>query len=673
MKATKEYLREMGISELNPTVLKILKLTEKNPNYETFFIKSHFGNEHVPLNVIFETFKTMKEKNIKVQHSVDHYTKYAVTKTFDFWEQEYGETINKTNLPKEQVYFEGSIITRKIYKSLPDYLQSNVQIRTNFEAFSDEIRDALTKTNANKIIQQFPAVAKHVVDSLNESEKNDFFFNLNSLLETNLKYLVVNPITKIFLDQNNPIKKYSRGQKLGIDEYKTFSDKEKENVIEEYQKPLIAFIKKSARYKNKEALFADLNAALYSLSGDEEYKMLVERIEDTEGAILEGLNPTKGVVVASALNAEAYKKIGGDKTNHCIRSQHTFNSYCKFAYKQYLITNTKLEPSDDMRIIGLTLSALGEITNAHSKSDVNVKDNISNLLLKWGVAQFIKPMNDDEIIEMLYFGINDGSIFADKERADIVISYLPKLDKSRFDKKKLMNFLRFVHKPEEMIEIIKNSLDMTNSDEFADNYNYLTANILKLISDEQQGYDIVHSLVNEYNKVVGVSATDAMTMLICKSKYIQPNKLIEIIGKDKFPQFVKEYNIEQFNKILEAIPQFYINFVREKDNLNETEITLILKAMYTYEIRKEIRQLIIMRIHERGYIKNINISHEKELLEKIAKDNSSENNAILSIAISMGYKYNGAPIDMSKIKFKEAIVAVGSTIKSSKSMSSSII
>lgn len=669
MKVTKEYLKARNISENNGVVQAILKLTEKNPNYEFFFIKSHFGTENVALKDIEETFKTMRDKNIKVSKSVDQYVKYVVKEEFTHKVNIYNDKGEITG-EKKTTYPQGHSIDKKLYKSLPDFEKAKVDVRTDFEAFSDEIRDALTKTNANKIIQQFPAAAKHVVENLTPEEKKEFYFNLNSLLDMNTKYLVVNPIVKKYkVERAGRIeaaeKTFQRGAKISVDVYKTLTDAEKENVLEEYQKPLLAFIKKSARYKSKEALFSDLNAAMYSLSGDEEYKNLVEKIEDTEGAILEGLNPEKGIVVASALNAEAYKKIGGANTNHCIRAQHTFSSYVKFAYKQYLITNTKLEPTDDFRIIGMTIDGRGNVTHAHTKSDVNIRDRISGILLKWNIAQYVKPMSEDDIIEMLYIGINDGTIFTDKERADMVVAYLPKLDKSRFEKKKLLQFIRHCYDPKEMMEIVRNSLDMRNSKEFSENYDYLANNILKLISDENQSYNIVQSFVAEYNNKIGITAEDAVTMLVNKSKYIQPNKLLEIIGREKFQKFIKEFTEEQFEKILNAIPQFFINFVKDRPTLNSREIVKILEAMYEYETRKDIRQLVLIKIYNKGYFNNLDLTAHPKLLNSIVADNNPMDNAIMSIAVKLGHKDTKVKVDDKKIDFKSAMESITSSLKPS--------
>jgi len=669
MKVTKEYLKARNISENNGAVQAILKLTEKNPNYEFFFIKSHFGTEHVALKDIEETFKTMRDKNIKVSRSVDQYVRFVVKEAFTHKVNTYNDKGEITG-EKKTDFEQGEVIDKKLYKSLPDFDKEKVDVRTDFEAFSDEIRDALTKTNANKIIQQFPAAAKHVVENLTPEEKKEFYFNLNSLLEMNTKYLVVNPFVKKYKvergDRTEVAEKtFNRGAKLTLEVYKTLTDAQRENVLEEYQKPLLAFIKKSARYKNKEALFSDLNAAMYSLSGDEEYKSLIERIEDTEGAILEGLNPDKGIVVASALNAEAYKKIGGNNTNHCIRAQHTFSSYVKFAYKQYLITNTKLEPTDDLRIIGMTIDGRGNVTHAHTKSDVNIRDRISGILLKWNIAQYVKPMSEDDIIEMLYIGINDGTIFTDKERSDMVVAYLPKLDKTRFEKKKLLQFIRHCHEPKEMMEIVRTSLDMRNSKEFSENYDYLANNILKLISDENQSYNIVQSFVAEYNNKVGITPEDAVTMLVNKSKYIQPNKLLEIIGRDKFQTFIKEFTEEQFEKILNTIPQFFINFVRDRKTLNNREIVKIIAAMYEYETRKDIRQLVLIKIYKKGYFDNLDLTSHPQLLNLIVADNNPLDNAILAIAVKLGHKDNKIKVDDKKIDFASAIQSITSSLKPS--------
>lgn len=611
MKQTKEFLKEMGISEQNSVVQAILKLTEKAPNYEYFLIKSHFGRENVPYENIKNTFTLMKEKNIKVSKSVDQYVKFFVVKPFKIEHKEgYEDVAGKTH------YVIGETISRKIYKSLPDYHQKNIEIRTDFELFSDEIRDSNTKVIANKVIQEFPAVAKAVVDRLTEEEKKQLYFNLANLYETNFGYIAVNPI--VIGDRL-----IERATKLSIDEYKHLNKEQKKNFIENVDKPYQRFIEKSSRYKTKDILFNDLNAAMYSLHGSEEYKKIIDLVESTEGAFLEGVNVEKGIIVSSALNAIAYGKIGGNKTNHCISgfdNQTSFNSTVKFGYKQFLIVNTGLKPNEDNRIIGMTIDNKGNVTRAHSKSDVDVKPHIHNILLKWNIAQYIRPMDEGEIIDSLYAGIANDTIFTDRDRCDMVIQYLPKLDPTKYDRKKLLNFIRFTHKFEEMRKIVRDSLDMDDSSKFLENYDYLANNILKLISDDEQATNIVKSFVVEYNEKVGITKEDALVMLINKSKFVLPNRLLEIIGEDKFFEYCKSYDENQVCTILEFVPQFYVLFLRDIKNPTKLEITKVLHAMYEYEQRKDIRQLLLIQMFITGQLERVDKAELSFLASKINAD-----------------------------------------------------
>jgi len=616
MKISKEYLLANNINPQHPNVLRILKLVEKHPNYEYFFLKSHFGREHIAIEEIEKMFRTIQDKNIKITKSVDHFVRYVVISEF---EQEIrGKDYNVVTKRK---FGAGMEIPFDDYRFIYKENRIFVEQRTNFEAFSDEIRDAMTKLTANKIIQQFPAAGKKVVDNLSEDEKKQFYFNLNTLLDTNTNY-----VANKLVSYSNGKKEVTipAGKKIKREDFLKVPDQHKSRFSEITEKPLQAFIKKSARYKSKDSLFADLNAALYSLSGDEEYKKTVELVEDTEGAILEGLNPEKGIVVISTLNAEAYKRVGGDKTNHCIRNQSTFSSYQKFGGKQYLIVNTKLSPSDDYRIIGLTIDGSGKITNAHTKSDANIAGGINQFLLKWGIAQYVKPMSDDEIIEMLYFIIGDESVFTNQDRAEMVIKYLPRLDESRYDKKKMINLLRYTKEEKEMKRIIKMSLDMRNSKEFLENYDYLANSILKVVSDDKQAHEMVMSFVKEYNDTVGLTKEDCMNMLLNKSKYVQPNRLIDIVGKKKFIEYVGAYDWEQEEKILKALPQLFIYFLRDRKT-DGREIKLILDSMYSYEKRDDIRKIVLKKMHESGHLKKISRAELKHLgiLDKMEEDNKT--------------------------------------------------
>lgn len=626
MKESKEYLLANNINPTNPNAIRLFKLVEKHPNYEFFFLKSHFGREQVSVEEIERVFRTIQEKNIKISKSVDQYAKYIVARTFE------QPVMTDENVTKQIEFKSGEDVTDK-YRFIYKENRINLDKRTNFEAFADEVRDSMIKLSANKIIQQFPATGKKVVEGLNETKKREFYFNLNSLLETNTKYVAVQPIVfeVLTVGYEKRIVKYVRDKKITTEEFNAVPSELKKHFNEIIEKPLQAFIKKSARYKSKDALFADLNAALYSLSGDEEYKLTVELIEDTDGAILEGLNPETGLVVASTLNAEAYKKIGGDKTNHCIRNQSTFNTYQRFGGKQYLIINTKLESSDDRRIIGLTIDGQGKITHAHTKSDANVVSSIDQILKKWGITKYVNPMSDDEIIEMLYFVIGDESVFTNEDRAQMVIKYLPQLDDSRYDKRKMINLLRFTRVEAEMKKIIRMSLEMNNSEQFLANYDYLANTILKVVSDDKQAHEMVMNFVKEYNETVGLTKEDCMNMLLNRSKYVQPNRLIEIIGKKKFVDYVSTYSREQEELILRAIPQLFIYFLRDKDT-DGSEIKLILQSMYVYEKRDDIRKIVLKRMRDSGHLSKVSrteLMDESGLFQLIEKDD-------MSIAQSIG-------------------------------------
>jgi len=627
MKKSEEYLAAHNILPTNPNALRIFKLVEKHPNYEFFFVKSHFGRENVAIEEIENVFKTIQDKNIKITKSVDQYIKYVVMNSFE------QEVMMDGEKKKKMSFRAGENVTenfRFIYKENRKFVEQ----RTDFEAFSDEVRDAMTRLSANKIIQQFPAAGKKVVESLTDTEKKEFYFNLDTLLDTNTKYLVVAPIHFKIADQNSEsgfrTVRFNKDQKLTTEQFNSVPTQFKKFLSKFTEKPLQAFIKKSARYRSKDALFADLNAALNSLSGDEEYRKTIELIEDTEGAILEGLNPETGIIVASTLNAEAYKRIGGDRTNHCIRNQSTFSSYQKFGGKQYLIVNSKLAATDDYRIIGLTIDGKGVVTNAHTKSDANIKPDISNLLKKWGIAQYVNPMSDDEIIEMLYVVIEDESIFSSEERSSMVTKYLPKLDESRYDKKKLLNLVRFTRNEKEQKNIIALSLENKNSSvQFLENYDYLSHSILKLVNDDKQAHEIVMNFVREFNDTVGLTKEDCMKMLLNKSKYVQPNRLIEIINKQKFVEYVGQYSFEQEEQILSALPQLYIYFLRDR-NPNGKEIMLILESMYSYERRSDIRKIVLKKMRDHGNLKMITKAQLKEnsLLDKIHEDEPEIANSI---------------------------------------------
>lgn len=610
MKKSKEFLLANNINPMHPDAIRICKLVEKHPNYEFFFLKARFGRENVPINEIENVFRTIQDKNIEIVHSVDQYVRYIVLQPFE--QKVY---INDGKKTEEKSFKQNQVLTKDEFRSIYKENRPLIDQRTNFEAFSDQVRDAMTKLNANKIIQQFPATGKKVVENLNEAEKKEFYFNLNTLLDNNTVYLA-NKFVK-FKDVVFPV-----GKKIKKEEFDKVPNELKSHFSEITEKALQAFIKKSARYKSKDSLFADLNAALYSLSGDEEYKKTIEVIEDTEGAILEGLNPKDGIIVASTLNSKAYSTIGGKNTNHCIsRSESTFSSYQRFGGKQYLIVNTKLAPTDDYRIVGLTIDGSGKITAAHTKSDTSIQNNINQLLLKWGVAKYVNPMTDDEIIEMLYFSIQDETVFNNQERSEMVVKFLPKLDPTRYDKRKMINLLRYVKEEKKMKEIIRMSLEMKNSEQFLANYDYLANTILKVVTDDKQAHEMVMSFVKEYNETVGLTKEDCMNMLLNKSKYVQPNRLIEIIGKEKFIKYVQSYTWEQEEKVLKTLPQLFIYFLRDRKTEGK-EIKLILESMYNYEKRDDIRKIVLKKMHESGHLKKISREEMSDLgiLTKIEGD-----------------------------------------------------
>jgi hypothetical protein len=667
MKQTKEFLKEMNISEQNPAVLEIYKLVEKAPNYEFFFIKSHFGREHVALESIKNNFHLMKEKNIKVSKSVDQYVKFVVSRPFK------NKEILIDGKEVEKRYNLGDVVTRSFYKSLPDYHQKNIEIRTDFESFSDEIRDAHTKLIANRVIQEFPASAKAVVESLTPAEKKELYYNLSTLYLTNFNYIVVNSFV-------HNEKKYVRSSKLSQEEFKAIPASVTEgNVIQHVEPTYTSFIAKCARYRTKEILLNDVNVALYSMHGSEEYKEFIKIIEETEGAFLEGLNPDKGIIVASALNAHSYSKIGGNKTNHCISASYgssaptTFNSTVAFGYKQFLIINTELPPSDIKRIIGMTIDDRGNVTRAHAKNDHNLIKEVTDLLKSWGVLQHIRPMTAEDILESLYHGIENETIFTDKNRCDMVIRYIDKLDPKRYQRKKLLNFIRFTHKPDEMRKIVRESLDISTSEKFLENYDYLVHNILKLITDDEQATNIVRSFVIEYNSKLGITKEDALSLLVNKSKFVQPNILTDIITEDKFYEYCMQYNEEQIKSLLAAVPQFYVNFLRDRKNITDNEIGLILIAIYVYETRKDIRQLVLVKLQTKGYFTRIPKDRIKEYSTRIISDitNSKDTevnestarnlNAMTDHLKALGYdvsSVNVETIDIESIAKKNAQPAI---------------
>lgn len=653
MKQTKEFLKEMNISEQNPTVLEIFKLVEKAPNYEFFFIKSHFGREHVTLEAIKNNFHLMKDKNIKVSKSVDQYVKFVVGRPFK--NKEMCDDGNE----REKRYNLGDVVTRQFYKSLPDYNQKNIEIRTDFESFSDEIRDAHTKLVANRVIQEFPASAKAVVESLTPAEKKELYYNLSTLYTTNFNYIVVNAFV-------HNEKKFVRSSKLTQDEFKALPSSVTDgNVIQNIEPTYTSFIAKCARYRTKEILLNDVNVALYSMHGSDEYKEFIKIIESTDGAFLEGLNADKGIIVASALNAHAYSKIGGNKTNHCISASYgasapaTFNSTVAFGYKQFLIINTELPPSDVKRIIGMTINDRGDVTRAHAKNDGNLAGEIHKILAAWGVSQHIRPMSPEEILETLYHGIENETIFTDRNRCDMVIRYLDKLDPKRYKRKKLLNFIRFTHKPDEMRKIVRESLDISTSEKFLENYDYLVHNILKLITDDEQATNIVRSFVIEYNSKLGITKEDALSLLVNKSKFVQPNILTDIITEDKFYRYCLEYNEEQIKKLLTAVPQFYVNFLRDRKEITDNEISFMLVAIYAYETRKDIRQLVLVKMQTKGYFtrinKNVVAEYSSRIISDITNPKETEVNETTARHLSamtehlIGLGYNLTPLNLETI------------------------
>lgn len=616
MKNTEEFLQANHINPANPNAVRIFKLVEKHPNYEYFFMKSHFGKEAVPIEQIETTFRMIQDKNLKVSKSVDQYVKYVVRVTFE------QEVMFKDK--KELKTFKSGTDVTEHYRFIHKENRSCVDQRTNFEEFSDEVRDSLIRLAANKIIQQFPAAGKKVVEELKDKEKKEFYFNLNTLLNTNTRYISLKTFTYNDLESGEK-KNIIAGSKIESEDFENVPGELKKNFNKITEKPLQAFIKKSARYKSKDALFADLNAALYSLSGDEEYKKTIELIEDTEGAILEGVNHKKGIVVASTINAEAYKRIGGDKTSHCIRNQGTFASYQKIGGKQYLIVNTKLAPTEDMRIIGLTINGTGEITHAHAKSDANIRPNIESILKDWDIRQYVNPMSEDEIIEMLYILIKDESIFSSEDRANLVIKFLPKLDETRFERKQMLQLLKYSKKEEDMLNVIRTSLVQKNSEEFLNNYDYLSNTILKFINDDKQAHEMVMCYVKEFNDTVGLTKEDCMRMLLNQSKYVQPNRLIEIIGKPKFSDYVRAYSVEQESKLLSNLPQLFIYFLRDRPNLTGQEISMLVTALYAYEKRDDIRKVVLKRMKENGDLIKLTKAQWKEtsVYEKMMSDDKT--------------------------------------------------
>ncbi len=378
-------------------------------------------------------------------------------------------------------------------------------------------------------------------------------------------------------------------------------------------------------YKSKDELFNSLNAALYSMSGTDEYKHYIKVIEDEDEAFLEGLNPDNGVILASALNARSYGVIGGNKTTHCIAGAHKqsmFNSNVPFGSKQFFMINTSLQPSDHYRLIGFTMDAKGNINKAHAKGDENIVTHISSILMDNGVAQYARPLSEADIIEHLYIGINNDSIFSDAHKSNLVVQFLPKLDTTRFDKRKLVKFIIHAHKPDEMQDILGNTFELKNSHDFKKAFEYVTKNVLNLITDATQQSNITKSLIYLYSKNAGINSIDILNMMEAKSPYAQPSDVIEWNGgEEKFEEFLKSFDNNQTLRLLKVAPQTYVNVLKNKAQQYSDDVYVgVIKAIIEYDKRDSIRTLILERIDARGVFGRILELIPSETLVKVFSD-----------------------------------------------------
>ncbi len=616
MKQTKEFLKTLNISESNPEVQQILSITEKSPHYEFFFIKARFGTEQVNLQEIFSTYNLMRNKNIKVSRSVDQYKKFVVL-------DEFKTKINTGDgLYKEITIPRGKNLTNKQYKSLPDYLRKCVDERTDFEAFADEIRDLNNIIIANKVFQEFAAPVKGVIDVLSQDERKKLYSGLHEIYVKNVFFLAKKEFSDIV---SGSMRKFVVGERIDHDLYEFLTSEGKKNVIIQQEPPYKAFIKKSSRYKSKDELFNSLDAALYSMSGSDEYKLFIKLIEDEDEAFLEGLNPDQGVILASALNARSYGVIGGSKTTHCIAGAHKqsmFNSNVPFGSKQFFMINTSLPPTDINRLIGFTMDSKGNINKAHAKGDENIVSYISSILMDYGVAQYARPLTELDIIEHLYIGINNDSIFTDMHKSNLVIQYLPKLDTTRFDKRKLVKFIVHAHKPEEMQKILTDTFEMNNSEEYKKAFDYVTKNVLNMVSDGAQQANIVKSLMFIYSKKVGICAIDVLNMMEVRSPFAQPSDIIEWNGgEEKFEQYLREYDDIKTLRLLKVAPQTYVNVLKNKEQKYGDSVYVgVIKAIIEYDKRDSIRTLILERIDARGIFAKVVELIPNETLVKVFSD-----------------------------------------------------
>jgi hypothetical protein len=149
---------------------------------------------------------------------------------------------------------------------------------------------------------------------------------------------------------------------------------------------------------------------------------------------------------------------------------------------------------------------------------------------------------------------------------------------------------------------------------------------MRTVSEDKQAHDIVIHFVNEFNNTVGIDKNACLRMLLNKSKFVQPNRLIQTVGKDKFEEFIQQFTTEQLETILTALPQLYIYFVRDRKKISKKELGLIIVAMYAYEKRDELRIIVLTKMKANGQFKSFTKKdlQDMKVYDKIVEDDRKD-------------------------------------------------
>lgn len=127
--------------------------------------------------------------------------------------------------------------------------------------------------------------------------------------------------------------------------------------------------------------------------------------------------------------------------------------------------------------------------------------------------------------------------------------------------------------------------------EFTKNYKHLIENdLLKFFYDHER-----YGAMKEFFKPIRITKRMFMAALLIKNENVQPNRLMDIIGKKKVMKFIRNFSIEQEKVILEAVPGMFIYFMTYKKSFGSEEAYILLKALFKTTIHDELKDIVLKK------------------------------------------------------------------------------